>query len=99
MPNNKLRFECHYCPSSFDSFSELVSHYESQHNPEIRSPKKLKETTGWQETKQLHSLVQMNLELAIAELSKCEEEIRECLARLDKAQENLKEAKDETFLV
>ena len=55
--------------------------------------------TGWQETKQLHSLVQMNLELAIAELSKCEEEIRECLARLDKAQENLKEAKDETFLV
>lgn len=27
----KLRFECAYCPNSFDKVTELFNHYESEH--------------------------------------------------------------------
>lgn len=45
----------------------------------------MNEANNWEEVAQLQELAQLNLELAAAELKRCEDEMGECLAHLRKA--------------
>lgn len=49
----------------------------------------------WKEVKQLHELAQLNLELAVAELKRCEEEMAKCLRHLSAALKSAQQSRPE----